>query len=387
MKSKQLFVLAVLVVVLGIASILLLRSEHSSWQAPSAAGTRVLAEFDPNAVARVEIKNKDGSVVLTRREDKWTVEQSSGYPANFERISGLIRRLWDLKSVQEVAAGPSQFAQLELVEPAEGKSDTGTVISLEDASGKRLTALLAGKTHMQAPPGFPGDGYAAGRYLMALDGKNRVVLVSDLFDETRQPAKDWLERDFLRIANPKSITLKGPNREWSLTRENPSEPWKLANGVVPEAGKAGSIVAALGVPSFDDVSADESAFDFSEPDTLTVQTTDGFTYTWTIGKQKDDTYPVKIAINGDFPKERTPAEDEKPEDKEKLDEAFAKEREALEKRLAEEKRFEKWIYRIPATTLSSILVSEKDLQPPTPTQDQTSEKTPEQAPDPTPDTP
>ena len=63
---------------------------------------------------------------------------------------------------------------------------------------------------------------------------------------------------------------------------------------------------------------------------MTVDTFDDFTYTVKIGKKSGDDYPVAMTVAANFPKERIPAKDEKPEDKDKADKAWKDRQKQLE---------------------------------------------------------
>ena len=112
MKGKQLLILVVLVVVLGGIGVWLQKRKQSSWsESGTGAGAKVL-EFPINDVTHVFVKSDSGELNLVRSNDEWTVRERADYPANYEQVTGLLRRLWDLKTVQTVKVGPSQFARL-----------------------------------------------------------------------------------------------------------------------------------------------------------------------------------------------------------------------------------------------------------------------------------
>jgi hypothetical protein len=147
------------------------------------------------------------------------VDDRASYPANFERVHDTLTKLWDLKTVQEVKAGPSQYGRLELAEPLAG---AGTKIDFKDKDGKVLGALLLGKKHMkEGGGGFGGGDFAAGRYVMQ-PGGSLVSLVSETFDDIETKPESWLARDFIKISNPSAVTLAGSTdvQKWKVfTRE------------------------------------------------------------------------------------------------------------------------------------------------------------------------
>jgi len=88
---------------------------------------------------------------------------------------------------------------------------------------------------------------------------------------------------------------------------------------------------------------------------LTVQTFDGFTYNSKIGIKKDDNYPVTLSLTANLPSARTPAKDEKPEDKAKLDKEFQTRQKTLADKLAKESALTNWLYLLPAYNVDEIL--------------------------------
>jgi len=92
-----------------------------------------------------------------------------------------------------------------------------------------------------------------------------------------------------------------------------------------------------------------------------LETFDGFTYTAKSGTANGDNYPFQVAVAGNFPKTRTPAKDEKPEDKDKLDKEFAEAQKKFADKLAADQKYAKWTYLVSKWTLDSVLKSRADL--------------------------
>lgn len=382
MKGKQLVVLLLLVLVLGGVGYYLQTRNQSSWsESGSGAGAKI-AEFDINAVTHLLVKNTAGELNLVRANDDWTVRERADYPANYEQVSGLLRRLWDLKTVQTVKVGPSQFARLELVEPGKGDS-SGTLLELRGKDDARLAALLLGKKYLKKGEGGPMEtegGFPAGRYVMPVGG-NKVSLVSETMEDVEPKPERWLRKEFIKIENPKSITMAGTTdaMRWTLTRENATAEWKLAD-LKPEeqldANKVSPVAGALANPTFKDVLAPEAKPEetgLDKPSTVTIETFDDFSYAVKIGKLTNDAYPFQFTVSANLAKERTPAKDEKAEDKTRLDEEFKTRIKRLEEKLAAEKKLEARIYLVEKFAVepllkerATFLVEKKPATPPAP---------------------
>ncbi|MDQ3624672.1 MAG: DUF4340 domain-containing protein, partial [Verrucomicrobiota bacterium] len=288
MKGKQLLILLLLVAVLGGAGYLLQERNQSSWsESGGGAGVKVV-EFPINDVARVVVKSSGAEVNLVRKDEDWTVQERADYPANFEQVSRLLRKLWDLKTVQNVKAGASQLPRLELVEPGKG-DPSGTLLELKKSDGANLAALLLGKKHLHKSDGEPmGDmpGFPIGRYVMPVGETGKVSLVAEALEEVDPKPERWLRKDFIKIENPKSITLAGQTetQRWALTRESATADWKLADAKPEEqldTTKVGTFATLFSSASFKDVLApdakpEETGLD--KPATVTIETFDNFTY-------------------------------------------------------------------------------------------------------------
>ena len=367
MKGKQLLLLLLLVGGLGYAGWLSFQGNRASWSqsGPGGVGEKVVM-LPINDVAHVQIKTATDELNLIKGDD-WTVKERADYPANFEQISELLRKVWDLKTVQSLKVGPSQLGRMELVQPGQGepgKSEpAGTLIELKDKAGKSLVSLLLGKKHLRKSDDAGDPGMATGRYVLPLGGKANVSLVSETFDSFEAKPERWLRKDFIKVENVKALTLQGASEamRWSLTRESATAEWKLAEVKGEEkldASKVSNFASAFATPSFKDVVApgskpEETGLD--KPSTLKIETFDGFTYVLEIGKLKDEAYPVKLAVSATLNKERTPGKDEKPEDKTKLDDEFKASLKKLEDKLAAEKKFESRTYLLEKFTVDSVL--------------------------------
>ena len=53
----------------------------------------------------ITIKTGAAELDLRKKEDVWRVAERADYPADFEKVASLIRKLWELRAVQEVQAG------------------------------------------------------------------------------------------------------------------------------------------------------------------------------------------------------------------------------------------------------------------------------------------
>ncbi len=382
MNRKQLTLILALVVVLGGLGLWLRQRNVASFRSSEGRmGQKVLGDFDVNAVTQVTIKNGTNTLDLIQKDAGWTVSQRGGYPANFSEVSDFLRKLWELKVVQSQAIGPSQLARLELKTPGTGATnETGTLVELKDKTGKTIRAVVLGKKHLRqsgGPTPLGGDeGWPDGRYVMVEGKPNVVSLVSEPFSSAEPKPDQWLNKDFFKVEHVKSVEVTYPvtSNSWKIYRDTENGDLKLADAKPDEkldTAKVSGIPNALAFPSFNDVVVDPKP-DQTGLDSSTVvklETFDHFTYTVKIGKKSgDEAYYLSFAVSADLPKERTPAKDEKPADKEKLDKAFKDANDKLLDKLKAEEALSKWVYLVPKWTLDTLLKDRHSLfaEPPKP---------------------
>lgn len=373
MKGKQLALVLVLLVVLGGAALYLQKRDTASWDTGTAADEKILS-FSLNDVTGLSLKGGGSEVNLVKKADLWSVAERD-YPADFEKISSLIKKLWELHGAQELKVGASQLGRLELTEPASGK-DSGTLITLKATGDKQIAALLLGKTHMQQTNSGPaaGAGFPAGRYVMVPDKKDHVFLITDTFAEVQTKPEQWLNHDFFMIENPNSIILtrNAPVGGWKMVRENASATWSSPDVKAPEVfdpAKAVSLSNTLTNLTFLDVLPLNSPLPelgLDNPSVIKAETFDGLSYEVKIGKLSGENYPVLISVKGNLASERKPEAEEKPEDKAKLDQQFEAKHKELVEKLAKEEKLAARGYLIPKSTIDQLLIERTALLKPPP---------------------
>jgi len=371
MNRKQFTTLIVLGVVLGGLGFWVYNKKQSGYERGVASedGQKLLKGVPDNAirdVAQVSIKQGTNEVNLAIQGDKWTVKERGGYPANFNNISDLVRKFWDLKVTRPVEVGPSRLPQLKLT-----KTDA-TLVEMKDEKGKSIAALTLGtqiSKEMREDSQFGGGSFPSGRYVMRGDDVKTVAVVSDPLN-VEAKAEDWLNKDWFKVEKAKSVSVVTTNatNNWKLVRETESGEWKLSPTNAAESidsSKASGLNYLLSSPSFNDVIVDPKPEQtgLDKPVTATIETFDGFNYTIKTAKMPvgEENYALQVSVAANLPKERTPGKDEKPEDKEKLDKEFADKQKPLQEKLKNEKQYEKWTYVVAKWTIDNLLKERKDF--------------------------
>jgi len=375
MNRNQLIILLVLVAVLGGAGIMLHKKQKSSWEgANPSAGKKLLGDFPINDVAHIEVKQGANDLNLAKKDDKWCVRERNDYPANWPQISELLIKLGDLKIVQSEAVGQSQLTRLNLVPGS--STNSAVAVDFKDKSDKPIRSLLLGKKHMKksnrpSPMGEMDDdeagGFPDGRYVKVGSDAKDVILISDALANVDTKPDQWLNKDFFKVEKVRSVAVNFPvaTNSWKISRETETGEWKLADAKPTEQldnSKASGVGNALSAPAFNDVSmAKPEELGLDKPTTVTLDTFDNFTYTLKVGQKTNDNLPLVVSVAADLPKDRAPGNDEKPEDKDKLDKEFKEKQKKLEEKLTQEKPFEKWTYLVSNWTLDQLLKERAQL--------------------------
>jgi hypothetical protein len=384
MKPKTLLIIAIVGVLLaGLAWFTSSKDTKGEPAKGSAMGQKVIPNFALNDVTAITIQAKDAKVDLARQGETWKVLDKNGYEASFDQISSLLKKVWELKVTQDVAIGPSQFSRLNLVSPespeAAGADPTkvGTLLVFKGEGDKELGRLLLGlehnSTNAAANPmaGMMGGGnFPNGRYLTAGTDAKTVVLVNDSFSAASTDPKEWLDRTFIRVEKAKTITVTGetPEKSWKLVREGENDDFKLdapAEGEEFDTTAGAVYKSILSSASFGDVVPPDNADAKKLLEKLTkveITTFDGFTYKIQIGVANGaGEIPTIWEVSADLVKQRTAPADEKPEDKEAADKAFAENLKKQEEKLAKEQTYSKWIYYVESWTVQALTKPRADL--------------------------
>jgi len=364
MNRKQLLFVLVAGLVLGGIGLYLNRQKSASYASTSKlAASRLLGDFPINDIALVTIRQSSNEVNLVKAS-VWDVKERGNYPANASEIIEFARKLWDLRPAQSQQIGPSQLGRMELLPPDQGGTNSGTLVELKAADGKLIRSVLLGKKSVRggADDGMGGGGFPNGRWIYLPDKPGTVYLVSESFADVEPKPEHWLDKDFFKVEKAKAIAVQFPEatNSWKVTRETETGEWKLADAKAGEkldSAKTSGLSYALSSPSFTDVAVGltPAQTGLDHPTTVSLETFDHFTYTLRIGAKTNDTVYLTVAVAADFPKERTPGKDEKPEDKAKLDQAFKEQQKKLEDKLAAETKLTKTTYLVSNWTVDSLL--------------------------------
>jgi len=375
MNKKNLLILIVAAAVLGAAGIAVFKKNQSQWsESGEEIGDKLIADFPINDVAEVSLEDKDGNVQLRKQGESWVVVNRNGYPANFDDIQGLLTGIWRMEAIQRPKVGESHLGRLKLQDPAKAESaeESAIKVTLKDGSGKALNTVYIGKEHMtkaQSNGGFGGGSWPDGRYVMVGSDVSTVSLVKETFQSAGTKVPNWLSKDFFKVEKLKSVqyTDAAGTNSWKLVRDSESAELQLANAGEKEIvndTNARSLKTLFSSPSFTDVDVetDPVKTGLDKPAKVVISTFDNFTYEIAIGgEDSDENRYLSMKVTADIQKERAPGEDEKEEDKAKLDKEHADQVAKLEEKLENEKKFEGHTFLVSGWTVNSVMKPRSEM--------------------------
>lgn len=369
MTRKQFLVLVLALLALGGAGLALFWQDLAAYRASGARiGAKLLPEFRIADVAEIRLQDAKQQITLARRDNAWVVVERGGYHADLQQVSELLIKLAELKVTQVEQVGSAFLGRLELVEPGKGEG-AGTLIELKDTAGKPLARLVIGKKVLKKDPLNPlpaaKDGVPAGRYVLAENAKETVIVVSDPLSAAEANPGRWLNKDFFKAERVRTLAVgpEGAAPRWKIARSEEWGSWKFAGGEgALDASAAVSAVNALANLSFKDVAANPDAGETEKPLIAVAETFDNLTYTVKIAKKKGgEDYQVSFTVAGEPPKTRVPEKGEKKEEKERRDKEFAESLKRLEERIARERALSKWTYVVAKRDLEALLKERDEM--------------------------
>ena len=360
--NRRLFLqlLAALVVLGGIGLAMFWRDIGAWRQTEAKIGAKLFEKLPVNDVAKIQLTDGNGSVVLAVKDKRWVVEQRNGYPANAQDVGDLLIKLTELKVVQTEAVGDSLLPRLNLVEPGKdgAKDAVGTRLEVFDASGKSLASILLGKkviktedSPLPIKPQTP-----VGRYVL-MPGNATVLVVSNALVMAEAAAGRWLAKDFFKAERIRSLAASGEGGAWKISRPEEYGQWKFADGGGElDPSDAVGAVNALAKLEFADVAPVVKPEALAKARVLVADTYDNLAYTVKFAKEAGgERYLLTVAVSGEPPRERKAEKGEKDEDKARLDKQFTDTLAKLDERVKAEKALAGWTFVVDAKLLEPLL--------------------------------
>ena len=156
MRPGSFYALLTIAIVIGAVAVYAVRTEDGAFDQRD-AGKLLFPEFaaqiNDAAAIRIEGRNADGTTRLldiTRDGDTWRVAEKGGYAARFDRVKTTLVGLARLRAVERRTSRPDLYSRLQVGDPAK-EGAKSSLLTVKDAAGKTLVALIVGKPRSDAP--------------------------------------------------------------------------------------------------------------------------------------------------------------------------------------------------------------------------------------------
>lgn len=195
---------------------------------------------EPDAVAKITIQTKDGTITLTRTSpETWTSPDRFDYPAAGDKINKLVRQLNDMRLIEAKTASAERHARLEVEDMTEEANSR--LIRLEDDDGNVLAEALIGKRL------FRLTGSANSGTYIRRPGEEQSWLASGGFD-LEPEVEVWLDQIVVEIDREEVAVVEialAEGEGYSVSREKAGDELQFDGLAEGEALKADASITEL----------------------------------------------------------------------------------------------------------------------------------------------
>lgn len=196
MKMKTLAVLLVILALLAGAGVLVVRLKTSK-PTEGGLGSPLFKELPVNEILAIDIKGHDKSVSLIKNAQRWVVKNRFDYPADFSKITDLVRKLKEAKIGRKFESSEETTKRLSLKDPENpdgAENEKGTRLNFTGENEASIASILLGKTRMSGGErNFPDGQY------LRLGKETQVYLIDKHFSNLKNEPSEWLEKSLLQV--------------------------------------------------------------------------------------------------------------------------------------------------------------------------------------------
>ncbi|MFN0009539.1 MAG: DUF4340 domain-containing protein [Planctomycetota bacterium] len=376
MNTRSLTILGIVTALVAVLAIVTLQKRERAVEA-TPTGQKLFPALTAkiNDAAEIEVKRQDGVTTLKKAGETWGLAEKNGYPVDMAAVRKCLIGMTQMTTAEEKTADPALYAKLGVEDPA-AEGATSTLVTVRDASGATLAALIVGKERTGK-----GQGNVRQVYARKSDEARSWLVNGDL--GLPEEGTDWLEKKILEIKRERirAVEVKHADGQVVLVDRDKPETDNFTLHDIPEGKELsypsapGSLGGALEWLNLEDVKP-AGEMDVKDGATATAKFScfDGLTVTVTTKNVEDRTYArfeASYEAPPEIPGPPTPAAEpdaEKTEGAETADTpemaagADKKSREEVEKEAAElNARLGAWTFVVPSYNKSSFQKVKSEL--------------------------
>jgi hypothetical protein len=358
MKPKTLVILLVILAILAGGGAFLIHS-RAMRSSPGEIGAYLIEELPANEIASIVIETPTDAVSLKKTADFWIVEERFGYPADFGRISDLVKTLKEVKVGRKFDASENVLKRLAMKSPDDvdaPKEEKGTRIRMTDQAGKPVLGMVLGKTRSRDHQKGPPDG----QYVRLSEAPD-VCLIDKILSPFESGPAEWLEKSPVRIdaGEIRKITCLWPGEtsvRYAFERPVKGKDFVLIDPSTDRNIKTSSLNRlsnALSSLKIEDVEPASAASDAMEEDAsvrLDYTLFDGRVYHVHTAKTCPEALPcrIRLGVGEELPTGQEAGADQTAETEEKASPGIkSEEATAVVTATAENERLRHWVFTIP----------------------------------------
>ncbi|MBI5154718.1 DUF4340 domain-containing protein, partial [Candidatus Poribacteria bacterium] len=183
-------------------------------------------------ISTITIKKKDTVVNLAKRDGVWVSPDVSSYPANKEKVAGILTGFDMLELVEEKTSTVESYSKLSVEGPDGDPGTDSAKVTLAGEDGKEIAALIVGKN-------APGSGKVKRRYVRK-DG-DKVSWLANTAIETSGAPTEWVDKNIcdIPVNRVKSLVRNGGDLDIEIFRAaEPEDEFQIKDppqGTTPKA--------------------------------------------------------------------------------------------------------------------------------------------------------
>lgn len=335
MNARVAAILVLLLAVLGGGALLYQHQERARRPDNVATlGRTLLKDLQAAEVAAIKIVEPNATLTLQRKEDRWTIAERDGFPADLAKVREFVLKAIGLKVGQSEPLGDKDRARLNL-------DASGTRVEFLNAEGKPLGVLVVGRKYFKREVDNPDKAIPDGRFVVLPAETGTAYLVGDPLTQATTRSAEWIDRTSFQVEKVKTLQVRYPDgATWRIDRPADNADWKLAGaqpGEKLDISRANAASYSLQLLELADVAPKGAAGDpkttgLDKPIAVDATTLGGASYAIKVGRLAGDNYYVTFTSTAtDKPIEKILAPHVLLIPKAKLDDTLKKRPELLEK--------------------------------------------------------
>jgi len=262
MKTRNLVILAAIVLAVAVYMFLFERHRPTSDEA-TAAAEKVLLDFERDDVIGIVIDSAEGRVRLEKHGEEWRLQEPFDFPADSSVVSSTLGSLANLTADRRLAPDEINPADCGLEQPA-------TMVTLRMADdSERVIAV--------------GDALPLGsKRALRVDGSDRVTIAAGWFvSDLEREIDDWRSREVAEMLENDVASIDIESGADSIRAVRLEDQWQLLRPLedLGDGDHLGSLIsdlASMRIVEFLDDGVDPSELGLNVPENeITIFRTDG----------------------------------------------------------------------------------------------------------------